>query len=151
MGNREPKMFQDMALIKPPGGREKPWHQDKAYFNVAVDEPVVGLWIALDEVNVANGCMHMIPGSHREGPIIHFKRRDWQICDTQVRGEQVAVPLQPGGVLIFDGLIHHGTPHNPTDQRRRALQYHYALQDAVWTDEASRLAVYGEEGKDVTC
>jgi hypothetical protein len=32
-----PEMFQDMALVKPGGGREKPWHQDHAYFNVALD------------------------------------------------------------------------------------------------------------------
>lgn len=151
MGDREPKLFQDMALIKPPGGREKPWHQDKAYFNISVDEPVVGLWIALDDATVENGCMHLIPGSHRDGPVVHFMRRDWQICDTQVRRDQVAVPLKPGGVLIFDGLIHHGTPHNLTDQRRRALQYHYAPSDAVWVNEDNRLAVYGEEGKNVTC
>src|SRR5690606_35073346 len=82
----EPALFQDMGLCKPPhGGREKPWHQDKAYFNYAVDAPVVGVWIALDEASAENGCMHVIPGSHREGPVIHFKRRDWQICDTDVQ------------------------------------------------------------------
>src|SRR5690606_13607122 len=46
----EPHMFQDMALIKPPRiGREKPWHQDMAYFNIPPETPVVGAWIALDE------------------------------------------------------------------------------------------------------
>lgn len=151
LGDREPKMFQDMALLKPPHGREKPWHQDKAYFSIAVDEPVVGLWIALDEATVANGCMHLVPGSHRDGPVVHFRRRDWQICDTQVRKDQVAAPLPAGGVLIFDGLLHHGTPPNATDQRRRALQFHYAPADATWTDPDARLAVYGSEGKDVEC
>ena len=44
LGNRDSQMFQDMALLKPPRlGREKPWHQDKAYFNFPLDTPVVGV------------------------------------------------------------------------------------------------------------
>ena len=30
------RMMQDMSMVKPPGGREKPWHQDHAYFNYPV-------------------------------------------------------------------------------------------------------------------
>ena len=37
-----PELFQDMALVKPAHGREKPWHQDHAYFNVAIGTPIVG-------------------------------------------------------------------------------------------------------------
>jgi phytanoyl-CoA hydroxylase len=152
LGNREPRRFQDMALLKPPHGREKPWHQDKAYFNIRPDEPVVGVWIALDEATPENGCMHVVPGSHRHGPVVHFRRRDWQICDTEMAGKPItAVPLKPGGLMLFDGLLQHGTPYNPTDQRRRALQYHYCPADAEWTDQESRLAVFGSEGKDVEC
>lgn len=152
LGNREPVCFQEMALLKPPQGREKPWHQDHAYFNLAMGESVVGVWIALDQATVENGCMHVLPGSHREGAVVHFKRRDWQICDTDILGKSItAVPLNPGGLMLFDGLLHHGTPHNPTQQRRRALQFHYCAKDAKWTHEEARLAVFGPEGKDVTC
>ena len=44
----QPGLYQDMALIKPPGGREKPWHQDRAYFNLTQTTRIVGVWIALD-------------------------------------------------------------------------------------------------------
>jgi len=146
----EPEMFQDMALIKPPGGREKPWHQDKAYFEVDLDAPVVGVWIALDEATPENGCMHIIPGSHTEGPVVHFDRRDWQICDTDVQVDrEVAVPLEPGGALLFDGLMHHGTPPNESDRLRRALQFHYTAADAEWTEE--RHEAFGTTDKDVEC
>lgn len=153
LGDREPHMFQDMALIKPPRvGREKPWHQDHAYFNYPLGTPVVGVWVALDEATVENGCMQLLPGRHKEGPIIHFQRRDWQICDHQVLGTRsVAAPLAPGGVLFFDGLLPHGTPHNSSPKRRRALQFHYAPADATKTSEADRLAHFGSEGKNVTC
>lgn len=148
-----PHLFQDMALIKPPqGGREKPWHQDHAYFELPVTTTVVGAWIALDEATVDNGCMVVYPGSHREGPIIHFQRRDWQICDTHERQKEIlAVPLKPGGCLLFHSLIHHGTPTNHTNQRRRAVQFHYRPASASKTSKEERLAIFGEEGKDVTC
>lgn len=126
------KLVQDMALLKPPtGGGEKPWHQDMAYGPLAFDKPVIGVWIALDEAALDNGCMHVIPHSHRDGGTPHYAVRDWQICDASVPVERdVAVPLQPGGALFFHGLLHHGTPNNLSAKRRRALQFHYAPASA---------------------
>jgi ectoine hydroxylase-related dioxygenase (phytanoyl-CoA dioxygenase family) len=151
LGDR-PMLFQDMALLKPPRGREKPWHQDHAYFRYPLGTPIVGVWIALDEATPENGCMRLLAGSHRAGPVVHFQRRDWQICDTDIPARQaVAAPLQPGGLLLFDGLCQHGTPHNPTSERRRAVQFHYAPASAAKGSEEERLAVFGSEGKDVEC
>lgn len=153
VGSHDLALFQDMALLKPPGGgREKPWHQDNAYFNLTPGTPIVALWLALDDATPENGCMHVIPGSHRQGPVVHFRRRDWQICDTDVQtAREVAVPLPAGGALFFDGLLHHGTPTNRSTQRRRAIQFHYVPADAVRTGDDDRLAIFGSEGKDVTC
>lgn len=152
LGDRAPFMFQDMALLKPPMlGREKPWHQDHAYFDYPLGTPVVGVWIALDEATVENGCMQLLPGRHHE-PIIHFKKRDWQICDTAILGqESVAAPLKPGGLLLFDGLLPHGTPHNFSGKRRRALQFHYGPAGITKGSTEERLKHFGSEGKDVTC
>lgn len=148
----EPEMFQDMALLKPPGGREKPWHQDNAYFGVPEGTPVVGVWISLDTATPRNGGMHFVPGSHRDGPVVHFQRRDWQICDTDILGRPcVAARTEPGDLIIFDGLTHHGTPHNPTDQRRRSLQFHYAPVGTRRDADEDRLRQFGSEGKNVSC
>ena len=111
-----------------------------------------GVWIALDEATYENGCMHVIPGSHNEGPIPHVRRRDWQICDSHVaRARDVVVPLAPGSALFFDGLLHHGTPENRTATRRRALQFHYLRPDAITTSDAERLLTFGPEGADAEC
>lgn len=149
----KPFLFQDMALLKPPHiGREKPWHQDHAYFELPLNTRVVGCWIALDEATTENGCMIVIPGTHRQGPIVHFQRRDWQICDTDIKNQgATAVPLKPGGCLIFSSLIHHGTPTNISGLRRRAVQFHYRPASAPKTSLEERMAIFGEEGKDVTC
>jgi len=153
LGNVEPFMFQDMALMKPPRlGREKPWHQDHAYFDYPLGTPVVGVWIALDKATIENGCMHLLPGRHKEGPIPHFKRRDWQICDSVVLGTRsLPVPLKPGGLLLFDGLLPHGTPHNSSPSRRRALQFHYAPAGITKTTQEERMRIFGSEGKNVSC
>jgi len=149
----EPALFQDQALLKPPFiGREKPWHQDNAFFSLPPEATIVGVWIALDEAVSENGCMHVIPGTHRQGPVVHFQRRDWQLCDEDVAvAEVVAAPLRPGGCLLFHGLLHHGTPPSQSPRRRRALQYHYKPASVGRTSEEERLAVFGSEGKDVTC
>ncbi|MEK3883052.1 phytanoyl-CoA dioxygenase family protein [Paenibacillus sp. PL2-23] len=128
----KPKLVQDMALLKPPhGGGEKPWHQDMAYGNLAYDKPVVGVWIALDEAALDNGCMHVLPGSHADGATPHYAVRDWQLCDSHVAVEKdVAVPLKPGGLMFFHGLLKHGTPYNLSPKRRRALQFHYVGESA---------------------
>ncbi len=149
----EPERFQDMALIKPPEvGREKPWHQDCAYFDLPLDTKVIGVWIALDEATIENGCMHVLAGGHRAGPQHHFQRRDWQICDTEMLGQScVAVPLAPGGCLFFDGLLPHGTPHNRSKLRRRAVQFHYRPAGVVAIAQEERLAVFGGEGRGVSC
>ena len=148
-----PVLFQDMALLKPPRiGREKPWHQDHAYFDLPLRTPVVGVWIALDRSTTDNGCMVVKPGSHRRGPVVHFQRRDWQICDDHVdRRGSLAVPLEPGGCLLFSSLTHHGTAPNRTDQRRRAVQFHYRPASAQPSGPEARLAVFGADGRDVTC
>lgn len=149
----EPELWADQALLKPPGGgREKPWHQDLAYFNLPPQTTVVGAWISLDTALPENGCMYLIPGSHRAGPVIHFRRRDWQICDTDVEAARaIAVPLEPGGCLLFHGLLHHGTPPNNSSLRRRALQFHYFPKGLATIHSSERLAVFGSEGKDVEC
>jgi len=149
----EPERFQDMALIKPPRiGREKPWHQDCAYFDLPLNTPVVGVWIALDAATVENGCMHVLAGGHKEGPRLHFQRRDWQICDDEMLGRLcTAVPLQPGGCLLFDGLLPHGTPHNHSALRRQALQFHFRPAGTHTVAREERMAIFGGDAKNVSC
>ncbi len=148
------EMFQDMALIKPPDGREKPWHQDQAYFELPPETKVVGVWIALDAAGIENGCMRVMPGWHRRERFFHFQMRDLQICDAQMeslQAERVAVPLEPGGCLIFDSYLPHGTPSNFTTTRRRALQFHYRAIGARQITAAERVAIWGGEENNVAC
>lgn len=119
--------FASMAMSKPAKiGGEKPWHQDNAYFKWLPLELVIGCWIALDDARVANGCMHVLPGEHGRGALKHIHTFDCQIApDRLSRAKPTPVPLPPGGAMFFLGMLPHQTPPNRSDQRRRALQFHY--------------------------
>jgi phytanoyl-CoA hydroxylase len=149
------KLLQDMAILKPPGGgggAEKPWHQDMAYGPLCYDRPVVGVWIALDEATVENGCMHVIPGSHADGGVPHYAVRDWQMCDTSVPVHRdMVVPLKPGGVLVFHGMLVHGTPPNQSKMRRRALQFHLVGESAEKVSPKEYKRIYTNEMSGAEC
>ena len=148
------KLMQSMLLMKPPHvSTEKVWHQDNAYFRLTPNH-VVGFWVACDSADVANGCMHVIPGSHREGVSQHAGDGDLYGLVEQPAFDAetvVAIPLQPGDALVFHGELHHGTPANRTNTRRRALQYHYAASACRCEAEPVRKAemwIHGVEHDD---
>ncbi len=124
------KVIQDMALIKPPRiGSEKPAHQDAAYFEVEPFDQIVGTWWALDRATVENGCMHVWPGTHRLPVVEHqdIEGTPHKVIPSSYLhpARPIALPMEPGDVLLFSSRIFHYTPPNRSDHRRRALQVHY--------------------------
>ncbi len=141
----QPELYQSMALLKPPNGREKPWHQDHSHFDLQLSTRVVGVWIALDPATPKNACMRVLPGWHRCGPMGHEQRRDFQIPDDRIMGlitESVAVPLEPGGCLLFDSFLPHGTPANKSQSRRWAVQFHFLPVGTMRISHEERLRVF---------
>lgn len=140
-------LLQEMALVKPPKvSGDKPWHQDAAYFRGSDPNLMFGVWIALDPATQENGCMEVIPGSHLRGPAPHVPAEDINLCtirpDLLRLDERVALPMDPGDVLIFHSLIHHYTAANRSDRRRRALQFHYHQVGLEWTSLVAHRALY---------
>ena len=147
-------LFQDMALIKPPHiGTIKPWHQDNAYFSVAPLDKVIGIWIALDDATVENGCMHVIPGGHRQGAFRHHHDRDCEIAPGRFDEScQIPIELKAGGALFFYGMLPHQTPPNTSPRRRRALQFHYHGASCRVLDEDVYNTVFVEpDGTPASC
>lgn len=149
-----PILIQDMALIKPPRiGREKPWHQDDAYFSIAPLDSVIGVWIALDDAKAENGCMHVLPGRQKIGPLQHHHTFDCEIVGGKLdTSDAVAVELPAGGAIFFHGLLPHETPPNRSEHRRRALQFHYRGADSRILDKAEYDRVFvGSDGTPASC
>ena len=150
-------LLQEMALVKPPRiSGDKPWHQDAAYFRGSDPNLMFGVWIALDPATRENGCMEVIPGSHLRGPAPHVPAEDINLCtirpDLIRLDDRVALPMEPGDVLIFHSLVHHYTAANRSNQRRRALQFHYHQVGLDWTSlEAHRALYHDADGAYAGC
>ena len=101
------KLLQSMLLMKPPYcGGIKVWHQDNAYFRLTPNH-VFGFWVACDEATVENGCMHVVPGSHKRGIAEHGGvNDDYGMMNPPPFAEAVPIPLKPGDALVFytDGV-----------------------------------------------
>lgn len=136
LGN-DPILFQEMALVKPAFvGSAKPWHQDNAYFSVEPLDAIIGVWIALDDATPENGCMHVIPGGHRQGAHKHHHGADCEIDPQLLESAQaIPVPIRAGGALFFYGMLPHQTPPNRSPHDRRALQFHFRGANTRIVDE----------------
>jgi phytanoyl-CoA hydroxylase len=122
-----------MVITKPPGvdGRH-PLHQDLLYFGFRPGDAVVGTWTALDRVTRANGCLAVLPGSHR-GELYPHELPGWEYVNFGFLGvkgvdaaDRVHVEMEPGDTLFFHSLLVHGSGQNQTDGFRRAISAHFA-------------------------
>lgn len=133
------KLYASQCFMKPPGGVGKPYHQDSAYFTIEPLE-LVTCWTALDDVTIGNGCMWVIPGSHRRGIVDHSQkwlvgdRTDMQVPDDMIDFSS-EVPIEmPAGSCSFHHsvLLHRSTPNQSTRQRR-GIAVHYMSARSRWT------------------
>ncbi|HET7463514.1 MAG TPA: phytanoyl-CoA dioxygenase family protein [Longimicrobium sp.] len=101
-------------------GRRKPWHQDWAYWD-DMDPRQLTMWCAVDPATRQNGCIELIPGSHRWGLIQHEQLDDWQIRESRVEGADVRfAEMDPGDVLFMDVLTLHASGPNQSSEARLA-------------------------------
>jgi ectoine hydroxylase-related dioxygenase (phytanoyl-CoA dioxygenase family) len=148
------ELYQTMALVKAAGGGvEKPWHQDNAYFSVEDMDQVLGIWIALDDATVSNGCMHMLATGHRLGPLRHHHTFDCEIVPGRIDpASSIPIELKAGGILIFHSNLPHQTPANTSHERRRALQYHFrSSSNAIISKEAYFNVFKESDGTPASC
>jgi phytanoyl-CoA hydroxylase len=129
--------FLSQFIFKSPGAWGQPCHQDSFYFPFTPPRPVVGAWLAATEATVENGCLYVVPGSHREPVHTHVPDARpnanlgyYEIVDHDL-ATAVAVEMQPGDVLLFDSHLMHFSTDNQSSCRRAAMVYHYARAGTV--------------------
>ena len=124
--------FLSQFIFKNPGAWGQPWHQDSFYFPFDPPRPVVGVWLAVTEATLANGCLHVLPGSQTEP--VHDHVPDArpganfgyvEIVDHDMSGS-VPVLMHPGDLLVFDSHQMHRSTDNTDDRIRAAMVYHFA-------------------------
>jgi phytanoyl-CoA hydroxylase len=141
------KLYTDQLMMKPRfHGTVTDWHQDSVAWPFFVPQDHVSCWIALDDATAANGCMTVIPGSHKWGPIAReYKQKFLQ--DPELP-EPVAVEIKAGECMFHHGLTWHRTGANTTPNRRRGLAMHYISAETKYLgveDEEMRQLVECEK------
>jgi ectoine hydroxylase-related dioxygenase (phytanoyl-CoA dioxygenase family) len=121
------------VFCKPAGdGYETPWHQDGHYWPI---RPLATctVWVALEPSTRANGCLRVIPGSHRDRvlhPHLHEDRTDLTLQQRMADGafdeaDAVDIELQPGQMSLHDVYMVHGAAANTSTQRRTGVALRY--------------------------
>lgn len=146
--DREPLAVQTMHYFKPPKARGQALHQDNYYLRVQPGT-CMAAWMALDRCDEVNGCLQVVPGSHK-WPVLCTEQANTKTSFTDVTvpipegTEAVPVILQPGDVLFFNGTLVHGSFSNRSRTRfRRSLIGHYIEGDSEkvshWYDPVLRM------------
>lgn len=143
------KAMQSMLFVKGPGKAGQAWHQDEYYIPTR-DRSLVGVWIAIDDANLKNGCLWIIPGSHKSGymmqrvPNIDTEFADVDTIDINTwNGEPIPVEVKAGDVVFFNGYTLHSSRKNHTaDCFRTALVNHYMSAESMlpWNQDGKLAA-----------
>jgi hypothetical protein len=121
-------LFRAMFMNKPANrGTFLPWHQDR--WTMLDRDPLLTVWTALDPATKANGCVQVIPGSHRHGLInpthaagFLSKAQAAAICTPD---RIVYIELEPGEVVLLHNYLLHASDVNRSLQSRRAFSVCY--------------------------
>lgn len=131
LGIVSPLLVQSMYLCKQPYiGDEVTCHQDATYLYTK-EQPVTGLWFALEDATIENGCLWAIPGGHKtplKSRMIRDKndRVSTEIYDNSAWTLEKMVPLETpaGSVIVLHGLLPHMSKENLSPRSRHAYSLH---------------------------
>jgi phytanoyl-CoA hydroxylase len=116
------QLHHSKMLVKPPEqGAPFPMHQDQPYFPHE-RHSLVAASVHLDDTDEENGCLHVIPGSHRLGPL--EATGDAHTVDYPLESG-VPCPAGVGDVLFFNYLTIHGSGTNRSTRTRRNVLFQY--------------------------
>ncbi|MDE0088752.1 MAG: phytanoyl-CoA dioxygenase family protein [Candidatus Poribacteria bacterium] len=125
------KCMQSMLFVKPPNFQGQAWHQDEIYIPTR-DRSLIGAWIAMDDATVENGCLWVLPGSHRQGYLYpqrnHENPDEFDFAQESYGfdgSEEVPVEVTTGTLVFFNGYLLHRSRKNRGSTFRRVLVNHY--------------------------
>lgn len=134
-----------MLINKPPdlgkGTSVHPMHQDLLYFPFRPCNRIVASWTALQEINEENGCLSVIPGTHKLGMFAHrqpleegntaYVGVNQEIISTLLNHpskmyKKIALHMDPGDTVFFHPCLIHGSGPNFSNRFRKAISCHFA-------------------------
>jgi phytanoyl-CoA hydroxylase len=131
LGIKKPLLLQSMYIFKQPHiGGEVNCHQDATFLYT---EPLrmVGLWFALEDATVDNGCLWVIPAGHQRGLKSRFMRAEsggtrFEVFANTPWPEEQLQPLEveKGTLIVLHGLLPHLSRENTSPRSRHAYTLH---------------------------
>jgi phytanoyl-CoA hydroxylase len=137
LGFEDSLLLQSMYIFKQPNiGGEVSCHQDSTFlYTEPID--IVGLWFALEDATIENGCLWAIPGGHRRGLKSRWVRSrndgmEFEIYDKEPWPEDELVPLEvkKGSLILLPGLLPHRSFENRSPHSRHAYTLHLIRSEA---------------------
>ncbi|XP_066501892.1 phytanoyl-CoA dioxygenase domain-containing protein 1 [Hoplias malabaricus] len=143
---RSPVILQSMYIFKQPGiGGEVTPHQDATFLYTEPLGRVMGVWIALEDATLENGCLWFIPGSNKNGitrrmvrtpkgsfPLTDFIGREKDYDDALF----IPAPVKKGGLVLIHGEVVHRSAENTSDASRHVYAFHIMeSENTLWSPE----------------
>ena len=142
---KKPAVVQSMYIFKQPkiGGTVTP-HRDSSFLYT---EPLrlYGIWIALEDACMDNGCLWFVPGSHRQGTSLRMLRKETESGVTAVLEgegpqnkpeEYIATPVKKGGLILIHGDVVHKSEQNYSNRSRHIYTFHlFDTGSATWSPQ----------------
>ena len=153
------KCMQSMLFIKASGKPGQAWHQDEFYIPTR-DRSLTGGWLALDDATTQNGCLWVIPGSHKLGilwPQEEHNDRRFDCTGEAVNfpytdDDSIPVEVKAGSMVFFNGyLLHRSLPNTAPSGYRRALVNHYMSAESLlpWGNTAQNESIATSDSRDI--
>lgn len=141
LGYKKPVVIQSMYIFKQPGiGGEVVPHQDNSF--LYTDPPTcTGLWLALEDATLTNGCLWAIPGSHKGGLLRRFIRDESGIhFDKPVPSYEekdfVPIEVKSGSLVLLHGDVIHRSSENNSPTSRHAYSLHVVdTEGCKWVED----------------
>ncbi len=136
IGMKNPLLLQSMYIFKQPNiGGEVTCHQDSTFlYTDPID--IAGLWFALEDASIENGCLWAIPGGHRSGLKSRWVRSPegmkFDVFNAEPWPEDQLKPLEvsKGSLILLNGLLPHRSFENRSPRSRHAYTLHLISADA---------------------
>jgi len=142
------KAVHTMLINKPPDpgsmSSRHPLHQDLYYFPFRPADKIVCSWTAMERADRENGCLVVIPGSHKQ-PLLSHGYPEWeggvnkmyhgiQNLTEETLDKRVHLVMEAGDTVFFHPLLIHGSGSNRTNHFRKAIACHYASAECHYID-----------------
>jgi phytanoyl-CoA hydroxylase len=141
LGIEKPLLLQSMYIFKQPKiGGEVSCHQDSTFLYTEPQD-IAGLWFALEDATLENGCLWAIPGGHESGLKSRWVRGEpgmsFEVFDSSPWPEERLVPLEvrKGSLIVLNGLLPHKSLSNRSSRSRQAYSLHVINGNSRYPDD----------------